>query len=105
MIEWWGMVIDELYAGTEAFGHTFISSKEWLEHPGSVGKPAVGCKIRIVDTDGRQLPPGERGRIMMSNGLRIEYHGDAAKSALLYDPDGFASLGDIGFSMLQATYI
>lgn len=97
MIEWWGTVIDELYAGTEAFGHTFISSKEWLEHPGSVGKPAAGCEIRIVGPNGSLCAPGEPGRIMMSNGLRIEYHGDAAKSALLYDSDGFASLGDIGF--------
>jgi long-chain acyl-CoA synthetase len=97
MIEWWGPVIEELYAGTEAFGHTFISSKEWLMRPGSVGKPAPGCEIKIVDTSGQRLPPGQPGRIMMANGLRISYHGDIDKSAALYDSEGFASLGDIGF--------
>ncbi|SCW78021.1 Acyl-CoA synthetase (AMP-forming)/AMP-acid ligase II [Sphingobium faniae] len=97
MIEWWGPVIDELYAGTEAFGHSFINSAEWLDHPGSVGRPAANCRIKIVDEQGRALAPGQVGRIMMSNGLRISYHDDAAKSDLLYDDDGFASLGDIGY--------
>ncbi|MWV29277.1 AMP-binding protein [Aurantiacibacter rhizosphaerae] len=97
MIDWWGPVIDELYAGTEAFGHTFITSAEWLDHVGSVGRPAKGCRLKIVDEDGRTLPQGQAGRIMMTNGLKIAYHGDAAKSAALYDEDGYASLGDIGY--------
>lgn len=97
MIEWWGPVIDELYAGTEAFGHTFINSRDWLDHPGSVGRPAHGCEIRIVDEEGNCLPARQPGRIMMRNGLRIEYHGDAAKTGSLYDKDGFASLGDVGY--------
>jgi long-chain acyl-CoA synthetase len=97
MIVWWGPVIDELYAGTEAFGHTFIRSDEWLAHPGSVGRAAQGCTIKIVDGDGGRLAPGEAGRIMMSNGLRIAYHGDEAKTEILYDSEGFASLGDIGY--------
>jgi long-chain acyl-CoA synthetase len=97
MIDWWGPVIDELYAGTEAFGHTFITSAEWLAHPGSVGRPAGGCKLKIVDEAGDHLPTGAAGRIMMSNGLRIAYHGDAEKTQALYDAQGFASLGDIGY--------
>ena len=30
MIEWWGPVLREYYAGTEGNGFTFISSEEWL---------------------------------------------------------------------------
>ncbi|MGE4432316.1 MAG: AMP-binding protein [Sphingobium sp.] len=97
MIDWWGPVIDELYAGTEAFGHSFITSAEWLAHPGSVGRPAEGCQLKIVDEAGNSLPAGAQGRIMMSNGLRIAYHGDTDKTEALYDKDGFASLGDIGY--------
>jgi acyl-CoA synthetase (AMP-forming)/AMP-acid ligase II len=97
MIEWWGPVIDELYSGTEAVGHTFISAQEWLDHPGSVGKPASNCKIKIVDAAGNTLPPGQPGRILMSNGLDVAYHGAAAKSSSLYEDDGFASLGDVGY--------
>lgn len=91
-----GPIVSELYSGTEAFGHTFITAREWLDHPGSVGRPASGCEVRIVDEAGRMLGVGEVGRIMMRNGLRIAYHGDDAKTAALYDPEGFAS-PDIGY--------
>jgi long-chain acyl-CoA synthetase len=97
MIAWWGLVISELYGGTEAFGHSFITSEEWLAHPGSVGKPAKGCTLRITDVDGKEVPTGVQGRIMMKNGISVAYHGDAAKTAELYDETGFASLGDIGY--------
>ncbi len=97
MIAWWGPVIDELYSGTEAVGHTFISSQEWLAHPGSVGKPASNCRIKIVSPAGEPLPPGAPGRILMSNGLEVAYYGAAAAASKLYEADGFASLGDVGY--------
>jgi acyl-CoA synthetase (AMP-forming)/AMP-acid ligase II len=97
MIAWWGPVIDELYGGTEAFGHTFISSTEWLARPGSVGRPPQNCRVKIVGPDGAALPPGESGRIMMANGLHFDYHGQAAKNASPHDSEGFASLGDVGY--------
>ena len=97
MIDWWGPVISELYGGTEAVGHSFITSDEWLAHPGSVGKPARGCTLRITGLDGKEVPVGEPGRIMMKNGMNVAYHGDTAKTAALYDDTGFASLGDIGY--------
>lgn len=96
MIDWWGPVIDELYSGTEAIGHTFITSAEWLDHPGSVGRPASNCTLRIVDEEGEPLPPRTPGRIVMRNGLDVSYYGAAADKALR-DADGFASLGDIGY--------
>jgi long-chain acyl-CoA synthetase len=39
MLEWWGPIIDEYYAGTEDIGSTWITASEWLAHPGSVGRP------------------------------------------------------------------
>jgi long-chain acyl-CoA synthetase len=97
MIDWWGPVISELYGGTEAFGHSFITSQEWLSHPGSVGRPAKGCTLRITGEDGKEVATGVQGRIMMKNGMNVAYHGDAGKTAELYDETGFASLGDIGY--------
>ena len=96
MIDWWGPVIDELYSGTESVGHTFITSEEWLRHPGAVGRAASNCQIRIVDEDGAELPTGVPGRIEMANGMEVEYYG-AAANARLYTDDGYASLGDIGY--------
>jgi acyl-CoA synthetase (AMP-forming)/AMP-acid ligase II len=98
MIDWWGPVIDELYGGTESIGQTFISSEEWLRHPGSVGRPSGQVEVKIVDTDGNRLPPGACGLVKMRNPQRFEYHGAAAAGAgQAYDAEGFASLGDIGY--------
>ena len=60
MIEWWGPVLYEYYAGTEGSGSTFIDSEDWLKHPGSVGRAAVGV-LRVCDEEGNELPPGETG--------------------------------------------
>ena len=97
MIDWWGPVIDEMYSGTEAVGHTIIRSSEWLEHKGSVGCATTGCEIRILDENGTTLPPRERGQIYMRNGHRFEYHKDPGKTEAAYATDGWATLGDIGY--------
>lgn len=98
MIAWWGPVIDELYGGTESIGQTFISSEEWLRHPGSVGRPSGHVEVRIVDSRGNPAPAGVAGRVMLRNPQRFAYHGAAATTAdATYDADGFASLGDVGY--------
>ena len=49
-IEWLGPEkIYEAYGGTERSGGTMITGTEWLAHPGSVGKPTAGRKIRVLD--------------------------------------------------------
>src|SRR6185436_5140260 len=76
MIEWWGPVIDEYYSGTEDIGGTYITSCEWLAHPGSVGRPEVEC--HVVGSDGTELPPGEAGLIYFAGGRGSEYYNDPA---------------------------
>ena len=62
MIEWWGPIVDEYYASSEAIGSTLITAEEWLQHPGSVGRPMYGA-LHIVGEDGSDLPAGEPGEI------------------------------------------
>jgi long-chain acyl-CoA synthetase len=97
MIGWWGPFIEELYGGTEAFGHTFINSEEWLAHKGSVGRPTAGCRIRILDEAGNDVPPFTPGVIFMFNGPRFEYHKDPQKTRGVITADGWATFGDIGY--------
>jgi bile acid-coenzyme A ligase len=52
----------EAYGGTERIGGTLISGREWLDHPGSVGRPTGGRQIRILDERGRELPPARSAR-------------------------------------------
>ena len=42
MIEWWGPIIHEYYAGTEGNGFVYTGSAEWLTHPGTVGRAVLG---------------------------------------------------------------
>jgi acyl-CoA synthetase (AMP-forming)/AMP-acid ligase II len=96
MIEWWGPIVYEYYSATEANGATSIDSAEWLAHPGSVGKP-LGVAIHILDDEFRELPRGEAGAIYMEGGGRFEYHGDAEKTRSSYSPQGWSTVGDVGY--------
>jgi acyl-CoA synthetase (AMP-forming)/AMP-acid ligase II len=96
MIEWWGPILSEFYSATEGLGATFISSDEWLAHPGSVGKAMLG-EPHILDDDGTELGPGEVGTIWFASGNNFEYHNDAAKTTEAKDDRGWATVGDVGY--------
>ena len=97
MIDWWGPILYEYYAGTEGNGSTFIDSHEWLEHPGSVGRVRAGA-IHICDPDGNDLPTGEEGGVYFSGASgSYEYHKAPEKTAEAQLPGGRTTLGDIGY--------
>jgi long-chain acyl-CoA synthetase len=96
MIEWWGPVIHEYYAGSEGNGATLIDSETWLKKPGSVGKP-VGAEIDIIDDEGNLLPPGEAGTVYFRGGAEFEYHNDPEKTAESRGGEGRSTLGDMGY--------
>jgi len=96
MIDWWGPVLFEYYAGTEGNGFTTINSEEWMTHKGSVGKALLG-EIHILDENGEEQPPGEPGVIYFAGGGKFEYHNDAQKTAESRTQQGWSTLGDIGY--------
>ena len=95
MIEWWGPILLEYYAGTEGNGFTYISSAEWLGRPGSVGLALVGT-IRICDEHGNEVPRGTEGQVFFEGGGQFRYHNDPAKTQDATNQNGWTSLGDIG---------
>ena len=95
MIEWWGPVVNEYYAGSEGIGMTLVKAQEWLERPGTVGKAIFGT-LHICGPDGAELPPGEDGLIYFENAVLPTYHNDPAKTAEAMHPKGWMTLGDIG---------
>ncbi|HEU5084872.1 MAG TPA: acyl-CoA synthetase [Acidimicrobiales bacterium] len=96
MLEWWGPIIHEYYAGSEGNGFCAIGPEEWLAHPGSVGTPVMGV-VHILDEDGTELGPGEPGQIWFESPTRFEYHKDPAKTAGAFNEAGWSSLGDVGY--------
>jgi long-chain acyl-CoA synthetase len=94
-LDWLGPVVWEYLAATEGVS-SVVSPREAIEHPGTVGQPALGM-LALLDDDGNEVPPGEAGTIWFQTGLaRFEYHGDPDKTASAVREDGFASVGDIG---------
>ena len=95
MIEWWGPIIAEYYAGTENNGFTFITTSEWLQHEGSVGRAKLGV-LHICDETGAELPIGEVGEVYFESGHQFTYHNDPQKTANATNAAGWTTLGDIG---------
>lgn len=97
MIDWWGPIIHEYYAGSEGNGLTWITSPDWLTHKGSVGKPLHGVP-HICDEEGNELPVGEEGMIYFSDTTPPTYHNDEEKTKGAQHPtkEGWSSLGDVG---------
>ncbi len=99
MIEWFGPVIHEYYAGTEGNGFVYCNSEDWLAHPGSVGKAIIGT-IHIVDEDGEEAPTGEPGTVYFEGeaAATFEYYNDPEKTKSSRDPKGrgWSTLGDVG---------
>jgi bile acid-coenzyme A ligase len=96
-IDWLGpRRIHELYAGTEGQATTWIRGDEWLQRPGSVGRPAGGARMRAFDESGRELPPGQLGEIYMrppDGAVRsYRYAGATARTNGEWE-----SLGDVGW--------
>jgi long-chain acyl-CoA synthetase len=98
MIEWWGPVITESYASSEAGVNTFITSPEWLAHPGSAGRVLGEGTLRILDDDGRELPPGKIGAIYVRQPAYPDFtylNNPQARAAM--ERNGLWSVGDLGY--------
>ena len=96
MIDWWGPIIHEYYAGSEGSGMTLIDSANWLSHRGSVG-PAIVGEVHICDDEGNELPRGEVGTVYFANGPNFEYHKEPEKTAKSHNTQGWSTLGDVGY--------
>ena len=99
MIDWWGPVFTEYWGTSEGGTFTLISSQEWLEHPGSVGRALPGVEIIAVDEANRPVPPGAIGTLycrMGPNPRPFRYHHDDAKTDGAYLEPGLFTMGDMG---------
>jgi long-chain acyl-CoA synthetase len=105
-IEWLGPIVYEYYGCTESGAITACNSHEWLEHPGTVGKPLPGAKVVIVDEKGNELPPGRPGDIYLYHPAfgSFRYAGASGTSEIATEAGsqqgttkGMITCGDIGY--------
>jgi long-chain acyl-CoA synthetase len=96
IIDWWGPVLHEYYAGTEGNGFVYCDSEQWLAHPGTVGRAILGT-VHIVDDDGNECPAAKPGTVYFEGGGAFEYHKDQDKTAASRNEKGWTTLGDVGY--------
>ena len=99
MLDWWGPILYEYYAGTEANGFTHAPPEDWLRKPGTVGRAVFGT-IHICDEAGRELPTGETGLVYFEQPeIPFRYLKDDAKTRDAQHPEhpNWTALGDVGY--------
>ena len=102
MIDWWGPVLEEYYAGSEGNGFTYIGSADWLrladkEGAGSVGKAVTGIAHIMAEDNETELPARSEGTVFFESETVFEYHGDAEKTQSSRNSKGWSTLGDVGW--------
>ena len=97
MIDWWGPVLLEYYAGSEGNGMTFATSPDWLAHKGTVGRAISGVLHIVGDDNETELPARQEGAVFFESEQLFEYHGDPEKTASSRNAKGWSTLGDVGW--------
>jgi 2-aminobenzoate-CoA ligase len=72
--------------------HIFIGSPEHEVRAGSTGKPVPGYEARIIDDEGRAVPPGTIGRLAVRGPTGCRYLADARQAK--YVQNGWNVTGD-----------
>src|SRR5882724_6552907 len=96
MIEWWGPILIEYYAGSEGNGVTVSTSQQSLDHRGTVGRAVVG-KVKILDENDQELPAEQIGTVYFADAPVFTYHNDPEKTKRAYNARGWSTLGDVGY--------
>ena len=93
LLDEFGEVLFNLYGSTETGWATFATPADLRAAPGTVGRPAQGVTVRILDASGREAPSGEPGGIHVGSRLTFGgYSGGGGKAVV----DGVMSTGDLG---------
>ena len=97
MLDWFGPILWEYYAATEGGGAS-VGPEQWLEKPGTVGKPITKDHVQVLDDDGNSCAPNQPGTIYLKvlPSSDFEYFNDPAKTAAAHRGTHF-TVGDVGY--------
>jgi len=88
-----GEVVYNLYGSTEVAWATIATPEDLRAAPGTAGKPPLGTIVKLLDDEGREVRPGETGRIFVANEMTFEGYTDGANKEIV---EGLMSTGDVG---------
>jgi fatty-acyl-CoA synthase len=95
VMDHFGDILFNFYGATETGLVTLAKPVDLRAAPGTIGKPVPGNEIRLLDDQGREVPPGEVGELYARNKMLVAgYHNDpdSTRSSM---KDGFFSVGDL----------
>ena len=91
-----GVRIVRGYGSTELFRPISYRAADPTDYPDCVGRPVPGVDVCVVDEDGRELPPGEEGELLINTPAVMDgYLGSPAETAAVLDEDGWFRTGDL----------
>ncbi len=101
VLQRWPGGLVEFYGMTEGGGTCILEAHAHPDKLHTVGRPAAGHDMRLIDDDGRELLPGATGEVVgRSPGMMTGYHRQPEKTreAEWFDPQGqrFIRTGDVG---------
>jgi non-ribosomal peptide synthetase component E (peptide arylation enzyme) len=88
----------ELYGMLEAGFQTYTRFTDDPERVnGTIGRPVRAMELRIVDSETRNVAPGEIGELMSRGpSIHLGYHNNPAANAQAFTADGWFRTGDLG---------
>ncbi len=89
IIEGWGL--------TETGASGCINPADGPKKPGSIGRPMPGVRIKIVDDQGREAPPEQRGEIVLRTPGMMQGYWKRPEETAAVLADGWLSTGDVGY--------
>ncbi|HEY3634494.1 MAG TPA: fatty acid--CoA ligase family protein, partial [Caldimonas sp.] len=92
-----GLVLQNAYGATETTSPaTMMPAGLTRDHADTVGVALPAAEIRVMDDDGRELPPGEVGEVWIAGPMVVPgYWGNAEATAASFTA-GFWHSGDLG---------
>ena len=89
----------ELYGMLESGFHSYTRANDDPEAvSGTVGPPASGLGLRILDEAGNDVAVGDEGEIAgRGPSIHLGYHNNPAANAVAFTADGWFRTGDIGY--------
>ena len=89
----YGDVLYNLYGSTEASWVCIATPEDMRRDPNTAGTPPLGTVVKILDDDGREVAPGETGRIFCGNELVFDGYTNGQTKDFVR---GLVATGDVG---------
>ncbi|GAA3732116.1 AMP-binding protein [Salinactinospora qingdaonensis] len=88
-----GDIVYNLYGSTEVSWATIATPAELRASPTTAGRPPLGTRLAILDSEGRAVPAGAQGRIFVGNDMLFEGYTTGQGKRVEH---GLMETGDLG---------